>query len=100
MGIAGGNRLVAFSSVIRPIGSDAADVLTGWDLIKQFRQHRRITNIAGGDLDCPNLQCFLVDPNVYLAPDASFGTTLCPAAHACMCERDACEHSIRLHLLI
>jgi len=55
MGIVGGNRLVAFSSIIRPIGSAAADVLIGWDLIEQFRQHRRITNIVGGDLDCPNL---------------------------------------------
>jgi hypothetical protein len=58
---------MGISSVIRPICSDAADVVIGWDLIKQFRQHRRIANIPGGDLDCLNLQCFLVNPNVYLA---------------------------------
>jgi hypothetical protein len=40
MGIAGGNRLGVFSRVIRPICSEAADVLIGWDLIKQFGQSR------------------------------------------------------------
>jgi hypothetical protein len=53
--------------------------IASWDLIKQFRQHRRIANIAGGDFDCPNFRCFLVDPNVYLASDVSFGTAHCPA---------------------
>ena len=76
MGIAGGNCLTAFSSAIRPIGNDTADVLTGWNLIKQFRQHQRITNIDGADLDFPNLQCFLVDPNGYLTPDTSFWTAM------------------------
>ena len=36
VGISGSNRLRAFTGVIRPIRSNAADVLTGWDLVQKF----------------------------------------------------------------
>ena len=39
-------------------------------------QNRCITDIACGDLDGPDLQCFLVDPEVNLAPDPSFCTAM------------------------
>ena len=32
--------------------------------------------MAPCDLDCANLQCFLVDPEMDLAPDAPFGSTM------------------------
>jgi hypothetical protein len=32
--------------------------------------------VAPGDLDGPDLQCFLVDPEMDLAPDAPFGTAM------------------------
>ncbi len=61
MGISGGNCLVAFTGVIRPVGCDAADVLIWRDLIQEFGQHWSITDVAAGDLDCSNLQRSLVD---------------------------------------
>lgn len=76
MRVTGCNGVVAFSGVMGPVGRDAADSLIGWDLVKQLRQHGRITNVAGGDLDGPDLQRLLVDPNMYLAPDAAFGAAV------------------------
>lgn len=32
--------------------------------------------MAPCDLDCANLQCFLVDPEMDLAPDAPFGSSM------------------------
>jgi len=51
----------------------------GRDLAQQVRQHRRIADIADvapGDFDRPNLQRFLVDPEVDLAPNAPFRTAM------------------------
>ena len=76
MGISGGNRLVAFTGVIRPVGGDAADILIWRDLVQKFGQHRSITDVAAGDLDCANLQRFLVDAYVYLAPCAASGAAM------------------------
>ena len=72
MSISGGNRLVAFTGVIRPVGGDAADVLIWRNLVQEFGQHGSITDVAAGDLDRPNFQRFLVDAYVYLAPYAAF----------------------------
>ena len=36
MGVSGGNRLVAFTGVVRPIRSNATDVLIGWNLVQKF----------------------------------------------------------------
>ena len=55
---------------------DRSDVLIFGYLVEQLRQHRRITDVVGRDLDGPNFQCFLVDPDMYLAPDASFGAAM------------------------
>jgi len=96
MGTSDGNRLVAFTRVICPIGCDAADVLIGRDLVQKFWQHGSISDVAAGDLDRPNLQCFFVNSNMYFPRDAPFGATRPPETHACMCERDACGHSTRL----
>jgi len=71
-----GDRIVARSSVIGAVGGDAADLLMGRDLAQQVRQHRRIADVAPGDLDRPNLQRFLVDPEVDLAPNAPFRTAM------------------------
>ena len=73
MGTSGDNRLVTFALVIGPISGNGADVLIGRDLAQEFGQHGSITNVATGDFDSPNLQRFLVDPDMYLTPDAAFG---------------------------
>lgn len=53
MGIAGGNRVVAFARVVAPVCRDAADGLILWNLVEQLRQHGRIAHIACGDLHGP-----------------------------------------------
>lgn len=70
------NRIVAFSGIIGAVSRDATDGLTGRDLVQQFRQHRCITNVAGRYFDRPDLQSFLVDPYVYLAPNAPLGAAV------------------------
>jgi hypothetical protein len=76
------------------------------DLTEEVGQDRRITDVAPGDFDGPNLQRFLVDPEVDLAPDAPFRATMlagvpfafaldldagavrCPAGHCAAMSRE------------
>ena len=76
MGIPGRNRIVAFACVVCPVCCDAAELLIRRDLIEQIRQHGRVPDAATRDLDCPYLQGFLIDPNMYLAPQPPFGPTV------------------------
>jgi hypothetical protein len=76
MGIPGRNRIAAFACVVCPVCCDAAEFLIWRDLIEQIRQHGRVPNAATRDLDCPYLQRFLIDPNMYLAPQPPFGPTV------------------------
>lgn len=93
MGIAVGNGVMAFARIVGTISGDAADLLIRRDLTEQVGQVRRITDVVPCDFDGSNLQRFFIDPYLYLAPDAPFGTARRPATHACMCERDACGRS-------
>lgn len=88
MSIASGNRVVTFSRVVGPVGSDQLNVLIGWGLAQQFRQHGRITGVAADNLYRPNLQRFLVDTDMYFAPDA--------ALWAAMLARLSGKQSLRL----
>ena len=76
MGVSGGNRLVAFTGVIRPIRSNATDVLIGWNLVQKFGLHGCVTNVATGDLDRPHFERFLIDANVYLTPNTALGASV------------------------
>ncbi|AHD02246.1 regulator [Leisingera methylohalidivorans DSM 14336] len=76
MRAARGNRIAAFAGVISPVCRDTAEVLIGRELVKQLRQHGRVTNITGGDFDCANFQRFCVDPDVHLTPDPPFRATM------------------------
>ena len=69
-----GDGVMALARVIGPVGSDAGDRLIGRDLVEQLRQQGRIPNVAAGDLNRPDLQRFLINPKVDLAPHAAFGT--------------------------
>ena len=64
--------VMALAGVEGAVGSDAADLLVGRNLIEQFGQHGRIAHVAGGELGRTDFQGFLVDPDVDLAPDAPF----------------------------
>lgn len=69
MGATRGNRVMAFACVIGTIGGHRSNTLIGLDLVEQLRQHGCVAHIAGRDLDGTNLQRFLVDPDVYFAPN-------------------------------
>ena len=76
MGIAGGNRVMTFAGVECAICSDAAEVFVGWDSVEKIGEHRGVTDTAGRHFNGAYLQCFFVDPNMYLAPEATFGATM------------------------
>lgn len=76
VGTAIGDRVVALSSIVGAIRGDAADLLVRGDLTEKVGQHRCISDVAPGDLDGSNFQCFLIDPEVDLAPDAAFRATM------------------------
>jgi hypothetical protein len=87
-----------FSRIVGTISGDAADLLIRRDLAEQVGQDRRITDVVPCDFDGSNLQRFFIDPYVYLAPDAPFGTAHCPLGYCeAMHDRDACGRSTRLH---
>lgn len=66
--------IVALAGIIGTVCDDARDLLVGRDLVEQ---DRRVADVAAsGDLDSPNLQRFLVNPKVDLAPNTPFGTTM------------------------
>lgn len=72
----GRDGIMASAGVIGTVGGDGGDLLPRRNLGKQVRQHRRVADIAGGDLDRPDLQCFLVDPEVDLAPNPASRATV------------------------
>ncbi|SMX27234.1 hypothetical protein TRP8649_01336 [Pelagimonas phthalicica] len=75
-GVASGNYVLASTRVIGSIGDNRGDVLARWDLLKQVRQHRGIADIAFGDPDRANRQCFHVHSEEVLAPQALFATAM------------------------
>ena len=54
----------------------AGDFLIERNLVKQFGQHGRVAHVAGGELGGPDFQGSLVDPDVDLAPDLTFGAAM------------------------
>lgn len=76
IGPAIGDGVVTLARIVGPVCGDVADLLIGRDLAEQLRQHGRIADIAASELDRPDFQCFLIDPEVNLAPDAAFGAAM------------------------
>ena len=72
MGMSGSNRLVAFARVVSSFCRGGPQPLFRWDLIAQLRQHESTAYISCRDLPSPNVKCFLMDPNGYLAPYLAF----------------------------
>ena len=67
---------MALAGVEGTISGDAGNLLIGWDLVDQLRQHGCVAHVAGGELGSPDFQRLLVKSDVDLAPDAPFGTPL------------------------
>ncbi len=65
--------VVAPAGIIGTVCGDARDFLVGRDLVDQ---DRCVADVASSDLDSSNLQRFLVNPEVDIAPNTPFGTAL------------------------
>ena len=76
IGPAVGDGVATLARIIGPVCGDVADLLIGGYLAEQLRQNGRIADIAAGELDRPDFQCFLIDLEVNLAPDAAFGAAM------------------------
>jgi hypothetical protein len=76
MRVSGGYPLMTFTRVICPVCGDTAKFLIGRDLVQKSGWHWRITDVANGDFNHSNFQCFLVALYVDLAPYASFGAAV------------------------
>lgn len=70
------DRVMALAGITGAVSGDAADLLVGRDLVEQLGQDRCITDMAPGDPDSADLQCFFVNPEVDLAPDTPFGAAM------------------------
>jgi hypothetical protein len=76
MSISGSNRIVTFTCVVCSVGCNAAEFLVRWDLVEQIWQNGRIPDTAACDLNCSYLLCLFINPNMYLTPQAAFGTAV------------------------
>ena len=74
--------IVAFACVVGTVSRDACDLFVDWELAEQVGQNRRIADVAPGDLNSPNLWRLFVDPEMDLAPDASFGPAMLARVHS------------------
>jgi hypothetical protein len=68
--------IVALAGIIGTVCGDARDFLVGRDLVEQVGQDRCVADVASGALDGPNLQRFLINPEVDLALNTPFGTAM------------------------
>ncbi len=79
MSIPVSDSFMAFACVISPVGGHRTNLLFGWNLSEQLGQHGGVPYIAARDLNHPNFQCFLINSQVYFAPNTAFGAAHCPA---------------------
>ena len=75
-GVSSGDCLAAFSGAVGAVGSHGADLFVYRDLIEQIRQGGCVTDVAAGDLDGPHIHRFLINADIYLATDTSFGAAV------------------------
>ena len=93
-----GNSVMAFACVVGTACRDAADLLFRRDLIEEVGQHRCITDMAPGDLDSVDLQCFLINSEMDLAPDTPLRTAMfagVPFAFSLDLDPGAIDHQVQ-----
>jgi len=71
-GTAGRDGVMAVAGVEGAVGGDGGDLLLRRDLARQLGQHGRIADLTGGEPGRPDVQGFLINPDVDLAPHAPF----------------------------
>jgi hypothetical protein len=87
---AGGNGIVALAGVEGTVGGDAGDLLIG--------QHGRVAYVASGELSSPDVERFLVNSNVDLAPCTAFGATMLAPLSGKQSPGGCCKSRFRLPL--
>ena len=60
------DRVMTLAGIIGAVSGDAADILACRDLAEQVGQDQCITDMAPGDLDSADLQCFLINSEMDL----------------------------------
>ncbi|SEL92222.1 hypothetical protein SAMN05444413_12230 [Roseivivax marinus] len=68
MGATVGDGVMALEGVVGALGGDRADLYISGDLVKEFGQHGRVTDVTSGVLDGADLQRLFIDADVDLAP--------------------------------
>lgn len=58
------------------VGGDAADLWLWRDQIQNFWLNRRIIHFTGNELRCRYIQGFLINPDLYPAPDPALGASI------------------------
>ena len=71
-----GDCIMAFAGVVGSICGHKTNLLVGWNLVQKVRQYGGVPDMATCDLDGPNLQRFLINADMYLAPQTAFGATM------------------------
>lgn len=98
MGAAVGNSVVVFGAIVGAVCGDTADLNLRRDLVQQVAQHPRISDVAPANINGSDFQRFLVDPEVYLALDPSFGATMLagmPLAFALYLDTGAVDQQVQ-----
>lgn len=74
--------MMALAYVVGAVCGDVGDLPIRRDLAQQLKQIGRIPNVSAGDLDCPDLRCLLVDPEVDPVQDAALRVPCVRAFHS------------------
>jgi hypothetical protein len=76
IGSAFGDRIMALAGVVGAVGGHRTDLFAKRYLAGQIGQDRCVTDMAPGNLDSADLQRFLINPEMDLAPDPPLGTAM------------------------
>ena len=76
MGASVGDSIMAPTGVVRTVCGDRGELHIRRYLVKEFGQHGRVTDVAPGNLDGPDLQRLFIDADVDLAPQTAFRATM------------------------
>jgi hypothetical protein len=67
---------MAIAGIEGAVDGNGDDFLIGRDLVQEFGQHRRVANIATGDLGCADLQRRFIAPDVILRQTRRCGAAM------------------------
>lgn len=89
---------MALARVESAVGSDAGVLMFGRDRVQKFRLHRRVTQVAGGELGSSDFLRLLVNSDVGPVPDPTLRATVIvgiPLLFACDLDRRFVDQQVR-----